>query len=187
MVFSWRIFWVSNIFIWISLSNIVISSSLLKDFFSMVSWLLFLFQLIQDTIPLPSGFYCFSWEVNQQFKSWYCESNCLFFPLPDRLKDFFPCLWFSVLAPSLSIVLLLYFVWNLFGFLNMCLLKSIITFNKFFLIESSAPFPVSYTSKTFDETYARLDCYVLCRIHSIYCFPSLYLCPSLWTGLFSAP
>ena len=25
------------------------------------------------------------------------------------------------------------------------------------------------------------------RIDSIYCFPSLYLCPSLWTGMFSVP
>lgn len=53
-----------------SLSNIFISSSLLKDFFfPVVSWLLFLFQPIQETVPLSSGFYCFSGEVNQQSKS----------------------------------------------------------------------------------------------------------------------
>ena len=49
----------------------------------------------------------------------------------------------------------------------MCLLKSIITFNKFVIIESSAPFTVSHTSSTLDETYARLDCYVLCKISSV--------------------
>ena len=149
-----------------------------KRFFSVVSWLLFFFQLIQDTIPLSSGFYCFSWEVNQQSRSWYCKSISFFSP-PITLKTLFLVCGFQYLHLLCPLLLLLYLLWNLFGFLNMCLLKSIITFNKFVIIESSAPFTVSHTSNTLDETYARLDCYVLCRISSVQ-FSRSVVSDSLW-------
>ena len=170
-----------------SLSNIFISSSLLKDFFFL--WWVGCYFYFN---PFKRLFHCLLASIVSLERS----TNNLkadnvkvsfFFPCLIALKIFFLVCGFQYLHLLWPLFLLLYLVWNLFGFLNMCLLKSFITFNKFFIIDSSALFTFSRTSKTFDETYARLDYYVLCRIHSIYCFPSLYLCPSLWTELFSVP